>query len=62
MTDDTTSIRNQKRKKNRTIPLISVNATDILLGRGKSFKNHPGNVRFQGIYSTVAVFYASLVH
>jgi hypothetical protein len=42
---------NQKRKKRNE--LIKVDATDILLGRGKSFKNHPGNIRFQGMIPDV---------
>lgn len=29
--------------------VITVGPTDILLGRGKSYKNHPGNLRFQAI-------------
>ena len=38
----------QKRKKRNES--ITVDPTDILLGRGKSFKNHPGNILFQGTW------------
>ena len=46
----------QKRKKRNES--ITVDPTDILLGRGKSFKNHPGNILFQGTLVPVTIRHA----
>ena len=47
MTDEQASRGGNQKRKKRT-ESIHVDPNDILLGRGKSFKNHPGNIRFQG--------------
>ena len=39
---------NQEQEKNQLISYISIQDGDVLLGRGKSYMNHPGNIRFRG--------------